>query len=567
MDKYQKMRNHSKVVLTACVGAVMICALGGATPVKAAKAMPAAVSNLPLSMGGAPTMRRLSEAQYKNAISEVFGSDINVPGRFDPRVREDGLLGIGDSKVNVTPSGFEQYNDRAHGIAAQVLDDQHRSKFLNCALSSPSAFDEACARQFFAKYGRLLFRRPLSDSEIVSVLKLSQGASAASGSFNKGLQSGLSGLLVSPSFIFRIEGTEPDPDHKGLMRLDSGSFATRISFLLWDAPPDDQLLTAAQNGKLNTQAGLAQQVGRLIASPNFKNGVRAFFSDMFAYNGFDGLSKDSKLFPIFSPALRDDAEEQSLRTIVNLLVTKNGDYRDLFTTKSTFLSRSLGALYGVPLSDPGADGWEPYTFAANDPRAGLLTMPAFLMLDPSHEGRSSPTIRGKTVQEDYLCRVVPMPPPNVNFSLVQDVHDPVNKTARERLAAHVQNPVCAGCHKLMDPIGLSFENYDAVGNYRTTENGVPIDASGSIDGKSYRNALELSKVLHDSPSVPACVVQRSFEYGAGRTPTDSEQKWLDYLNANFAKSGYRFPALLRQMATSQAFRAASPAQAAPNPKS
>lgn len=545
-----------KIGVALCAATTLVTGAVSFAAVDAANRQSAAASE-PTSSGGPATARRLDESQYKHTIAQIFGADIKVPGRFEPPVRESGLLAIGNSKVIVTPAGFEQYALRAREISAQVLDDAHRKTFLTCEPQAAASFDEACARQFFETYGRLLFRRPLSDQEMATVVKLARDTTTKSGSFDTGIQAGLTSLLVSPSFIFRVERTEADPGHPGLRRLDVYSLATRISFLLWDAPPDEELLNAAGSGALSTKAGLGQQVDRMMASPKFEQGVRAFFSDMLGYDQFDGLSKDSALFPIFSPKLRDDAEEQSLRTIVDLLITQNGDYRDLFTTKKTFLSRSLGALYGVKVDYQAFSGWMPYTFPDGDPHGGLLTLPGFLMLDASHEGRSSPTIRGKTVREHFLCQKVPNPPANVNFSIVQNVNDPVHKTARERLMAHQDNPSCAGCHRITDPIGLSLENYTPVGSYRTTENGVPIDVSGSFEGKNYQNAIEFTKLLRESPSTQSCIVQRAFEYGTGRDIATGEQTWLEYLNSNFAAAGYRFPALIRRIATSDAFQAVS----------
>jgi hypothetical protein len=277
---------------------------------------------------------------------------------------------------------------------------------------------------------------------------------------------------MSPSFIFRAEASEPDPDRSGAQRLDAYSLASRLSFLVWDAPPDVELLDAAASGALHRQEDLERQINRMLGSPQFEQGMRAYFSDMFGYDQFDSLSKDQGIYPKYTSQLAKDAREQSLRTIVDLLVTNNGDYRDLFTTKKTFINRNLGALYKVPIAKAGVDGWVPYTFGPDDKRAGLLTFVGFLMLDTTHEGRSSPTIRGKNVRELFLCQKVPTPPPNVNFAVVQDTHNPLYKTARERLTAHRDSPTCAGCHALTDPTGLSLENYDAVGAYRADENGV-----------------------------------------------------------------------------------------------
>jgi hypothetical protein len=199
----------------------------------------------------------------------------------------------------------------------------------------------------------------------------------------------------------------------------------------------------------------------------------------------------------------------------------------------------------------------PYTFGPSDPRAGLLTLVGFLILDPTHEGRSSPTIRGKSVRELLLCQKVPPPPPNVDFKLVQDTHNPLYKTARARLTAHRDNPTCAGCHAIMDPIGLAMENYDGIGAYRTRENEVPIDASGKFDGKSYQDAITLSQILHDSPAVANCLVERAYEYAVGRTVIAGERDWLQYLEQRFAADGYEYPKLVRRIATSKALQIVS----------
>ena len=502
-------------------------------------------------------MRRLTEDEYKRSIAQIFAADINVPGRFEPPVRDSGLLAIGNSQVVVTPSGFEQNLIRAREIAADVLSDAHRKTFLQCQPVSPDAFDEACAKQFLNHYGRLLLRRPLTEHEWKSELDISRRATETSKSFVKGLESGLTGLLVSPAFLFRMEASQPDTAAAGALRVDDYSLASRISFLLWDAPPDEELLNAADKGELGSEQGIARQVDRMMDSPRFEQGVRAFFSDMLAYDQFDGLAKDPALYPIYSPQLRNDAKEQSLRTIVNLLVTQKKDYRDLFTTKETYLSRSLGALYAVRVSSDAFGGWMPYTFGPNDPYAGLLTLPAFLMLDPSHEGRTSPTIRGKNLRELLLCQRVPPPPGNVNFKIVQDTNNPLYKTARDRLVAHRDNPVCAGCHSITDPIGLAMENYTAVGQFRTTENDAPIDATGNFDGKPFNNLMQLEKELAASPALPNCLVERTYEYGVGRQIASGERDWVKDLDERFAQQRYEFPALVRDIAVSKAFRAVS----------
>lgn len=516
-------------------------------------------SGEPEVASGPATFRRLSEAQYVRTIEDIFGEGVSISGRFDPPWRDAGLLSIGGGKVVVSSSGLAQHELRARDIAAQVLAEDRREKVLTCTPQSADTFDEPCATQFVEKYGRLLYRRPLDQDEIASVLGVASDATQQTGSFYQGLEFGLARLLVSPNFIFRVELTEPDPDGQGT-RLDAYSLATRISFLLWNASPDEELLDAAASGALRQDRVLEKQVDRLINSPRFEDGVRAFFSDMFAYEKFVGLTKDQSLYPVYTSQLAKDAQEQLLRTIVNLTVTSQGDYRDLFTTRKTFLNRNLGALYGIPVDAEAVSGWSPHTFAADDPRAGILSLAGFLMLDPSHEGRSSPTIRGKAVRELFLCQTVPPPPETVDFALIEDTQNAEHKTARERLTVHSTHPTCAGCHAITDPIGLALENYNAIGEYRTTENGVTIDTSGSFEGEPYDNAIELQQLIRASPAAPRCVARRVYEYGVGRSAIGAERPWLEYLGERFAGEEYAIPKLMRIVATSNAFQAASVAK-------
>lgn len=543
-------------VFAAAVPATVL--LIGALPLESVKAANELSTAEPVSLGGAVTVRRLSEEQYKRSIEDIFGAGIKIPGRFDPVFRKEGLLAIGESEVNVSASGLEQNELRARQIAAQVMSEAKRKTHTDCVPATATALDKGCASQFFAKYGRLLYRRPLNKDELASVMAVAGSAATTTQSHYRGLEIGLARLLYSPNFTFRFEYAEPDPVHRGQMRLDGYSLASRISFLLWNAPPDGELLDAAASGGLDQPALLEKQVDRMMASPRLATGVRAFFGDMLGFNQFDGLTKDQAVFHKFTSQMANDAREQVLRTIVHLLVDKQGDYRDLFTTRETFLSRNLGALYEIPIDDgAGIEGWVPYTFTPEDQRSGILSFAGMMMLDPTHEGRSSPTNRGKLVREALMCQKVPPPPPNVDFKLVQDTTSTVHPTARERLALHRENPVCAGCHAITDPIGLSMENYDAVGAWRQTENGAMIDGSGTFEGKPYKNVLDFSRILHDSPAVPVCAVTRAYEYGVGRTPTPSETAWLEFASQSFARDQYRFTSLLKRIATSSSFRAVS----------
>jgi hypothetical protein len=517
-------------------------------------ALPGCGPDEPKTAGGPAQIRRLTESQYRHAIADIFGDDIKVAGRFEPDIRADGLLAVGSGRVTVTPAGFEQYDSIAQGIALQVVDEKHRAAEIPCRPTSPSAPDDSCAAQFFRKTGRLLFRRPLTDDEVGEQVAVAHEAALTLHDFHGGLAYGLTALIAAPEFLFRVEAAEPDPNNPGGLRLDRYARASRLSFLLWDSTPDAELLDAAERGDL-TRDGLRRQVDRMIASPRLEAGTRAFFADMLGFDAFDQVAKDTVIYPKFGLKVANDAKEQTLRTIVDHLVTQRADYRDLFTSRRTFLTRNLGLVYRVPVET--RNGWEAYEFPANDPRAGLLTEVGFLALH-SHPGRSSPTLRGKAIRELLLCQTVPMPPANVNFSIVQDTNNPKFRTARDRLTAHRTEPTCAGCHKIMDPIGLALENFDGAGQYRERENGAAIDAGGTLDGTDFADAAGLGKALHDDPAATACLVNDVYRYAAGRDIAQGEQEWTGWLQRRFADQGYRFPDLLRDIATSDAFYRISP---------
>jgi hypothetical protein len=506
----------------------------------------------PKSPGGPPIARRLRPDQYRRVIADVFGPTIKVEGRFEPDVRDDGLFAVGVGRVGVTSTGMEQYDAMARGIAAQVVNEEHRDTLIPCKPDSATAPDDACAAQFFAKGGPLLYRRPLTRDELSEAVMLASSAAQTLKSFYSGLEMSLAGMLESPQFLFRYEVAEPDPNHPGAYRLDAYSKASQLSFFLWNAGPDAKLMAAAQNGELDTESGLAHEVDRMLQSPRLEAGVRAFFTDMLQFDLFDTLAKDAQIYPKWTVKVAQDAQEQTLRTIVDLVLTQHGDYRDLFTTRKTFLTPLLGSLYGVPVAQDGGTEPQPYEFAKDDPRAGLHAQASFVALH-SHEGLSSPTLRGKALRELLLCEPVPAPPGNVNFAIAQDTHNPNFKTMRERLTAHRTDPTCAGCHKLMDPMGLALENFDSDAGYRSAENGEPLDTSGDLDGIEFTDAAGLGRALHENPTTGPCFVRRLYAYATGRPAVRRDMAWIRYLEKSFAEDGYRAPDLMRRIATSENF--------------
>lgn len=500
------------------------------------------------------SFRRLTQDQYRQSIADIFGTDIKVSGRLEPDPRRDGLVAIGVANASVGAAGFEQYDAAAREIAGQVTDPAHRESLIGCTPQVATGPDEACTRQFIERVGHLLYRRPLDQRESDRFVAMAGQIATAKGDYYAGLSTSLAAMLESVPFIFRVErAVEDGTGH----RLDAFSMAARLSFLIWNAPPDDALLGAATRGELATAQGLGRQVDRMLASPRLEHGVRAFFTDMLALDDLDGLQKDPAIYPRFSNRLAADAREQTLRTIVDTLVRKGEDYRALFTTRRTFMSRSLGLLYGEPVTSVG--GWEAREFAEGDPRAGLLAQPAFLM-GHSHPGRSSPTLRGKAIRELLLCQPVPAPPPNVNFALVQNVKDPRFATARQRLSAHNTEPMCAGCHKMMDPLGLPLESFDGSGAMRMQENGTPLDLDGTLGTASFTGAQGLGLTLSRDPALSSCLVGRLYSYGAGRA-LGEDLPWLEEIRTRHEAAGLHIRDLIRAIALDDAFYRLPPATA------
>ena len=515
----------------------------------------AAVAAAPTDAGTPARVRLLTSQQYANMIADLFGADIKPGTPLAPLRRTDGLLASGASSAGVTAGDLMKLQRAASAVATQVVDNgnlerdipSHRDSLVPCKPKTLEGADDACATKFITSTGRLLFRRPLTKDKIAEFVDKVHKAAESNKDFYTGLSGVLEGMLVDPMVLMIADTTEADPKHPGQRRLDAYSLASRLSFFLWNTVPDDAVLKAAETGEILTPKGRARVVDMMLASPRLDMGVRSFFDDMFAFDDFDNLSKDSTIYPVVTGTALKEAREQTLRTVVDHLVTQHKDYRDLFTTRHTFMSPALAAVYQVATKP----GWTPYDFPATSPRAGILTHVSFLTVH-SHPARSSVTLRGKALRELFLCQRVPPPPPNVDFSALEDPKSPF-KTARERVTFHLKNPVCAGCHKIMDPMGLALENFDGGGQFRADEKGAAIDTSGILDGKEFKDLAGLGVVLHDHPQLPQCLVKRVYSYGSGGPLTAADDAQVASLDKTFAAAGYRMPELMRAIAVSDAF--------------
>lgn len=491
--------------------------------------------------------RRLTEAQYRQTIADVFGDDIRINARFEPELREQGLLALGSATLSLTAAGFEQYFNLSQDISGQVLGESRRSDTMPCVPDAGADVDLVCAEHFISHFGELLFRRPLTPAELQSRLDTAVRGADQTGDFYTGLQLALASLLAAPEFLFRMELAEPDPDTADGWRLDAYTRAARLSFLFWNTAPDAALLSAAHAGELHTEQGLQTQILRLSQSPRVQDGITAFLVDMMQIDGFDSLVKDASIYPKFNQLVADSAEQQMIRTLVDLLVVKQRDYREIFTSNETFINRPLAAVYQVPYTS--SEEWAPYTFPASAERSGIFSQIGFLSLY-AHPGTSSPTVRGIKLHEIFLCEHTPEPPADVDFSSVVDSSA---ATSRQRLLDHMSNPGCIVCHQRSDPPGLALEHFDGLGQLRKFENGQLIDVSADLLGSRFEGAQGLGDYLYNDARATSCLVRNVYAYGVARMPGSSQRNYINDQREQFAANGYRVPDLFRQIASSPEF--------------
>ncbi|HJL00755.1 MAG TPA: DUF1592 domain-containing protein [Polyangiaceae bacterium LLY-WYZ-15_(1-7)] len=490
-------------------------------------------------------LRRLTDAQYRNVVRDLFGEDVVLPPKLEPDVRVGGLQALGASSAGVSNRGTEQYETAAYQIAEQVLaEGEARDALMPC--DPTGTVDGACAERFFRRVGRRAWRRPLTGDELASLVAVSNRAAEVLGDFHQGLQYGLAALLQAPDFIFRVEvGAEDGPRRA----FTDWEMAERLAFFLWNTAPDDALLDAAAAGELSDEATLTAHVDRMLEDERARQGVRELFTQMLELDELDDLRKDPTVFVHMSADVGPSAREETLRLIEHLVFEADADYRELMTTRTTFLNRKLASIYGVPA--PTREGFARYDFPEDSPRRGLLGHVSVLALQ-SHVSSSSATLRGAFIRQNLLCGAIPPPPANVDTSIPEPVAGAV--TLRERVARHLEDPSCAGCHRLMDPLGLGLENFDALGLWRDTDNGAPIDASGELSGVYYETPVELADAIAADPDYVECLGLTAYRFATGHEETGGEEVVMRELQKTFAESGYRVKALLRAIALSEGFR-------------
>ncbi len=487
-------------------------------------------------------MRRITQSQYGNLVHDLLGEDIVLPPSLEPDVQSGGLFAVGSSTAGISSRGVDQYERAAFSIAEQALAADRRDTFLPCTPTDDA--DTSCMEHFVRTIGRRAWRRPLTGEEIDRLLRVGLQATAALGDIYRGFEFIVATILQSPDFLFRIEVGRDGAEGR---EFTSWEVAERLSFFLWNTGPDDALLDAASRGELQGEQ-LHAWVDAMLADPRAKQGLRAFFSEMLGLDELDELRKDPAVFAHIGPDVGPSAREETLRLIEYLVFDQDADYRDLMTTRTTFINRKLASIYGV--RSPSRDDFARFDFPEDSLRRGVLGHVSVLAAH-SHFGSSSATLRGAFVRRNLMCGSIPPPPADVDTSIPPPL--PGAATLRDRVARHLEDPSCAGCHRLMDPLGLGLENFDALGRIRFTDNEQTIDASGVLNGVEFADPLELGEVIAQSEDYPLCLSRTMYRYATGHIERPSEAASLRAINQSFEASGYRVLALMRTIATSEGF--------------
>lgn len=495
-----------------------------------------------------PPIPRLTAAQYTRSIHAVFGPHIVVPPEPEPDAAVGGMLVVGAGVATLSPRGVENFERAAYAIAAQVLAPEQRADYLPCPVE---AVDRSCVEAFVATWGRRLWRRPLTPTEVTALADVSTRAGETLDDPFAGLEFGLAGLLQSPNFLFRREVGEPDPADPTRRRFTDYEMASRLSYLLWNTTPDDALLDAAEAGELTSDEGLRAHAERMYADPRGREGVLRIFEEWLGLDDLESMNKDTAVFTAMSPEVGPAARTETLAVISELVFERDADFRTFLTQRRTFVDRKLAALYGVRA--PTREGFAEVELPPNSGRRGFLGQISFLALN-SHPTSSSATLRGKFVREKLMCQLVPPPPSDVDTSIPEP--SGTTRTLRERVAEHLTNPACAGCHRMTDNVGLAFETFDGLGVARTTDHGALIDPSGDLDGVEFDDADQLADLVAAHPGFGFCLTRHVFRYGTYTLDARDQEAMVRALAGRFAADGHRFEGLLFDFIQSPAFRIA-----------
>src|SRR5579875_3677555 len=456
------------------------------------------------------------------------------------RTTVDGLDITGDPSVDrITIEG--PFNETG------VEETASRRRIFVCRPENASE-ELPCARKILTQLARRAYRRPVTDNDLETLLSFYQRRRNSNGGFEAGIESALQYILASPEFLYRFE---PDPANvppDGIYHVSDLALASRLSFFLWSSIPDDRLLELASQNKLHEPAVLAREVRRMLADPKSDTVISNFAGQWLFLRNLKTTAPNLDAFPDFDDNLRQ-AMKQETEMFFSSIVREDRNILDLLDADYTFVNERLARHYGIP----GVYGSQFRRVAVTDEnRRGLLGQASILTIT-SYANRTSPVQRGKWILTNILGVPPEPPPPNVPALPENGEGKPVS--LRERMEAHRAHPVCAGCHKIMDPIGFALENFDGVGHWRTSDEGARIDPSGTLfNGAHIDGPASLRKMLLARPNVFAGVMtEKLLTYALGRSLEYYDMPAVRKIVADASANGYRFSSLVLGVVNSPPF--------------
>jgi hypothetical protein len=479
-------------------------------------------------------VRRPASSTYDVFIGMQYGyttaphlSRVVITGPYNP-------AGLGD-----TPSRRRVF----------VCHPSPRSAEAGAGVTASTAADTACARQIISTFARRAFRRAPVNGDIESLLGFYQQERDRTGNFEAGIEMALRRILADPEFIFRFEPTPARVAPNTPYRISDTELASRLSFFLWSTIPDDELLQLGIEGKLHEPAVLERQTRRMLADPKARALVTSFANQWLYLRELKNANPDVTIFPDFDDNLRQGFQRET-EMLFESVLRDDRSVLDLLDADYTFVNERLAKHYGIP-NVYGPDFRR--VPVPNDARRGLLGHGS-LQLVTSNANRTSPVIRGKWILENLLGSQAPVPPPDV--PPLEEKPTAAARSVRERIEQHRSNPACAGCHKIMDPIGLALENFDAIGRWRTTDEGVTIDASGQlVDGTVVDGPASLRKALLARSDVfVAAMTEKLLMYGTGRETKYFDMPTVRTVMRDAAENRYRFSDLVLGIVKSDPFQ-------------
>ena len=429
-------------------------------------------------------------------------------------------------------------------------DTPSRRAIFTCR-PADAAGESTCAREILTRLARKGYRRPVQPGEpaVQTLMGFYEGARRAGGDFETGIQQGLARVLSDPQFLYRMESDRPDLAKGTAYRVSDVELASRLSFFLWSSIPDDELIQLAGAGKLSEPKILDQQVRRMLADPRSDALVENFAGQWLHLRELRNAQPADREF---DDNLRQ-AFEQETQMLFASVMRENRSFVDLLDADYTFVNERSARHYGM--SDVHGSYMRRVPLAKDAPRRGLLGQGSILTVT-SVADRTSPVTRGAWVMENLLGAHVPLPPPGVEVNLSQDPNAAKPTTLRERLELHRQNPTCAACHQIMDPIGFSLENFDLVGRWRDKDGPAPINSTGTlVDGTQLNGVQDLRKaLLGRSDAFVTIGTEKLMTYALGRRLEAHDQPTVRNIVRDAARDDYRFTSLVLGIVRSTPFQ-------------